>query len=790
MDKPVVWLTLAYAVGILLASLLPIPIASTIILLLVFILLTTYASCHKLNTTIFLLIILLLLGCFLYQYKNLPNPKDIAQYADKGYGTVTGRIDEQPKISEKGAYFPLKTEQVGTSDAVGRLNVFTTERLTLEYGDRVVVRGVIEADEGLANPFLLRPRRSFKLFASYVERLPGGGGNPLKKLAIFLSGRFNDVLNKILPKKDASLLGSILLGSAVSPLDSSVTEQYRKAGLIHLLVVSGTQVSILIGVCLGLMRGSGLPLTWSVLATSFFNLMLVIITGAGASIIRAAIMGEVMLVGLLFDREKEFYTALAISALLLLLLDPNVLFDIGFQLSFAATWSLVYVVPVMEKRMPQLLALSISPLLATTPIIATCFGQITPGAIISNLLVLPWVEFLVILGFGTTVLGFILLPVAQVLGHTIWLLLLCLENIADLVASLPGTSIYIAVPGWPVILGYYLALLALLELLKREEKLRLTPKRIMAGVLFLLVVFLWNGLTADTASGQLVVTFLDVGQGDSIFIQTPQNKLILIDGGGEEKAQGGHDKVGQRVVLPFLRRQGITRLDLVIATHPHNDHIGGLNEVLAGIKVDQVIDNGQVFDSAAYRRFKGLLKANAIKCLSAKVGQRLELGDELRGTIIGPFQPLTGDVNSDSIVLRLVYGKISFLFTGDLEQAGEERLLRSTNHELRSTILKVGHHGSRTSTSDEFLRRVAPELAVILVGKNNRYRHPHQSTLERLIGSGIKYLRTDLDGAITVRTDGRSYTIDRQRRSRSPNTPRPSSGYSARGRGPRTLRRG
>lgn len=774
MDKPVVWLTVAYAVGILLASLLPVPITLTVILLLVFIILTSYAFLHKLNTTIFIFILFVLLGSFLYQYKNLPSPKDISQYADKGYRAVTGRIDEQPRLSEKGAYFPLKIERVGPSPVTGRLTVFTADRMTLEYGDQIVVRGVIEAEEGLANPFLLKPRRSFKLFAAYVERLPDGGGDPLKKLAIFLSGRFNEVLNKILPKKDASLLGSILLGSSVSPLDSSVTEQYRKAGLIHLLVVSGTQVSILIGVCLGITRGSGLPLVWSVLATSFFNLMLVIITGAGASIIRAAIMGEVMLLGLLVDREKEFYTALAISALILLLFDPNVLFDIGFQLSFAATWSLVYIVPVMEKKMPQLLALSISPLLATTPIIATCLGQITPGAIISNLLVLPWVEFLVILGFGATVLGFILLPVAQVLGNTIWLLLLCLENIADLVASLPGASIYIAVPGWPVILGYYVALLLFLELLKREEKPRLNLKRTIVCLLFLSVIYVWNGLTTDNSAGQLVVTFLDVGQGDSIFIQTPRNKHILIDGGGEEKAPDGHDKVGQRVVLPFLRRQGISRLDLVIATHPHNDHIGGLNEVLAGIRVDQVIDNGQVFDSAAYRRFMALIRANSIKEQVAKVGQAIELGAGLRGVIISPFQPLSGDTNSDSVVFKLNYGRISFLFTGDLEEAGEERLLNSGT-ELRANILKVGHHGSRTSTSDEFLRRVAPELAVISAGKNNRYRHPHRSTLERLAGAGIKYLRTDLDGAITVRTNGRSYTIERERRSRFPNTPRPSS---------------
>jgi DNA internalization-related competence protein ComEC/Rec2 len=260
----------------------------------------------------------------------------------------------------------------------------------------------------------------------------------------------------------------------------------------------------------------------------------------------------------------------------------------------------------------------------------------------------------------------------------------------------------------------------------------------------------------------LTVTIIDVGQGDSLLVEPPGGKKILIDGGGVDRtteAQNDDDPVGAKVVVPFLHRQGINHLDLVILTHPHADHLGGLNKVLEEIKVDEVLDGGQAYGSRTYQRFKQLVEANRIKYELGRAGQVIDLEQGIKGYILNPSDPLLGDTNSDSIVMRLVYGNVSFLLTGDLGQLGEERAL-SSGATLSATVLKVGHHGSATSTTDEFLRAVNPKYAVISVGKHNRYRHPAVSTLKKLIAAGIEVYRTDENGAVEIRTDGEKLAIE------------------------------
>jgi competence protein ComEC len=757
MGGPVPVITIAFVFGIVVAKNLTLPVVWTVAALLIFGSLTAVAAFKKYDLILFLLVLCLLSGMFAFQVRNQPSANDLAHYVDRGYVTLTGQVNDEPKNKENKLSFPLQVAK--PAPGLVYVTVPASEG-PLAYGDQVEVRGIITESVQLANPLLPEGRKILFLRSFYAQKL-GAGGNPLVKLTLWLSGRFNTVLNQILPQKEASLLGSFLLGSKVSPLDDETKEKYRQAGLIHLLVVSGTQVSILIGVCLALAKGAGLPTWLAVTITSFFNFLLVIMTGAGASIVRAAIMGEVMLIGLLFEREKEVYTSLALSALILLLADANVLFDLGFQLSFAATWALVYIAPILQKQIPPMLAVSLAPILATSPIIAFNLSQITPGALLSNMLVLPWVECLVVLGMATTLLGFVFLPLAQLLGNTIWLALNLLDLIAAVVAGLPGACFYIAAPSGALVSGYYASLIASLH--KRWL--------LAAGVLLLAVVWHFALLPVGLGGKELTVTFLDVGQGDCALIETAGGQKILIDGGGTDR-QAQEDAVGAKTVVPFLHRRGINRLDLVILTHPHNDHVGGLNPVLARIKVDRVIDNGAVYDSAAYRRFKSLIAANKIRYSAGRTGQGINFGAGLSGRF---FRPQAGEVNSDSLALRLVYGNISFMFTGDLEEAGEEQVLRSTIHDLRSTILKVGHHGSRTSTTDQFLRAVAPRLAVVSVGKGNRYRHPAPMTIAKLRKTGIKVYRTDEDGAVIIRTDGVRFKDETWRPRRYSTTRQPTS---------------
>jgi competence protein ComEC len=377
------------------------------------------------------------------------------------------------------------------------------------------------------------------------------------------------------------------------------------------------------------------------------------------------------------------------------------------------------------------------------------------------------------LGFSTALLGFIFLPAAKILAETIWLLLWFLEKIATGVGKMPGSFFYIGAPSLLLIGAYYSGLIMVLEYLKKDKPIRLGMKNAMTIALAFAAILVWNGLFSPTVFGkeELTVTFIDVGQGDAILIETPQGKKILIDGSGMERREINDDptvgekpdRIGRKVVLPFLRKKGINRLDLVFLTHPHEDHLGGLNEVLKAVKVNQVIDAGSLYNSLAYQRFKELIAANKIKYAVARMGQEINFGNNLKAEILWPGREQLENVNSNSIVMRLVYGEVAFLFTGDLEKEGEERLLKYYSGRLHSTVLKVGHHGSLTSTGDDFLRAIGPKYAVISVGKRNRYQHPAASTIKRLIEHWIKVFRTDLNGAITVRTDGCRLAIATQK---------------------------
>lgn len=252
-------------------------------------------------------------------------------------------------------------------------------------------------------------------------------------------------------------------------------------------------------------------------------------------------------------------------------------------------------------------------------------------------------------------------------------------------------------------------------------------------------------LTVLAGAAELSVHFLDVGQGDSIAIQSPSGSWVLIDG-GEEPA-------GRKVVVPYLQSQGVERLEMVIITHPHSDHIGGLNPVLESISVGMVLADGQVHTSRTYERLLLTIDSLDIPFVLARRGQVYDLGGGAKLHILHPQEIAYSDLNNNSVAARLVYGQVAFLFTADGEAEMEAEVLRS-GQTLQSEVLKVGHHGSSTSTTKEFLQSVSPMLAVISVGAGNRYGHPAKEVVARLESFGAEVLRTDLEGTIVVTTDG------------------------------------
>jgi len=281
-------------------------------------------------------------------------------------------------------------------------------------------------------------------------------------------------------------------------------------------------------------------------------------------------------------------------------------------------------------------------------------------------------------------------------------------------------------------------------------------KSILKIFFLLLLLSAW----AASHSAELSVTFVDVGQGDCIFIRTPNGRTLLIDGGGTPSWKESNYDPGESVVVPFLKADGVNKLDCIVATHADGDHIGGLPAVLRAIPVGIVYENGFEGDSPEYQNLHRAIDSKKIVSSVLRQGMHLILDPSVTFYVLSPPRDYYfEDSNNNAIVIRMVYGEVSFLFTADLEFEGEYNVVKEYGDRIQSTILKVGHHGSATSTSDEFLAAVSPEIAVIQVGKYNGFGHPYPGTLAKFKDAGIEVFRTDQVGNIRIDTDGKTYGI-------------------------------
>jgi len=578
--------------------------------------------------------------------------------------------------------------------------------------------------------------------------------------------KFVSVPQKLLPKPYSQLLGSMIFGSKVALPPEEAKEAFRKTGTIHLLVASGLHLSILMGSLINLFRFLSLPNKIGSAFALILGFLYVLMVGAGASIVRAFIMAGMSLFANLLERENDSLSALSFAALILLIITPHNIFKIGFQLSFAATFALLYAAPIFEKtfseKIPKIirvaLSVSLAPYIFTMPIIFYNFSQISVVAVLVNALIISWVGYVIILGFCAIILGSIFLSVAYIFSGVLFFLLFALNSLVFLFSSIPFASFNIGAPNLVIIFMYYSGVFAIISMMNKKQAYKFNKSHLLVIVLAIASIFVWQASTDEfqfLVEKELNITVIDVGQGDSIFISTPSDKKILID--------GGNGYAGRCVVLPFLRKSGVNKLDVVILTHPHSDHVGGFKEILSQIKVDLVLDSGQAHTSNYYMNFLKLIEKNKIKYKVARAGDTLDFYDGVTADILGPFDPLlvgtNSDLNNNSIVLKLGYDKFSMLFTGDLEEAGEKRLI-TNGANLNSDVLKVGHHGSKTSCSKEFLDRVRPEAAVISVGAKNKFGHSSMSVIDNLKFIGAKVFRTDNDGSIIIKTNGKHFMAE------------------------------
>lgn len=697
--------------------------------------------------------------------------------------SLGGYIHQVEEVTAGSAAFLLRVEAAaipgGAEEAARALVRVRVWRPPLgfdpEYGRRLRVTGRLEAAPGRRNPggfdyasFLETAGVAavVSLRGSDLEILPGTGGLPWLLAAARARRNVMGSLAKWLPAPEAGLAAGLLLGEK-SLTPGYLTGAYRTLGIAHLLAVSGLHTGFVAAFALWLARRvRGERLAWAVAAV--FVLAYVLLTGGRPPVWRAAVMLWLALAARSFGRESDGLQGLAAAAMILLIFRPHWLFSLSFQFSFAAALGILTLTPRLEplfRRLPSYLArpaaVALSAQLALLPLQVNVFSLLPVLAILANLLFVPLVGLFMGLGLAGIAASLLWAPFAAPFFLASLPLLKILEYLPRQLARLPLVAVQ--VPPLPAAV-WVLYCIALVLFVARFRVLW-SRARVAVAVLLVLNLIVFCPLVG-VAARTLEVTFLDVGQGLAVFIRTPAGKAVLVDAGGNR--EGSFDP-GERVVLPYLRARRVRTLDLLILTHPHRDHYGGMKAVVENLRVRLFVGNGEMDDSPAFEELAAALARAGVPVLALGAGERIVLDRQTAVDVLSPplhkFRGTVDDANNNSLVLRLVHRGSSLLITGDAEKEAQAWLLLENPAALQSDVLQVPHHGSRSALSEEFLQAVGARAAVISVGKNT-FGHPHAEVLELLANHGVTLFRTDLHGAITFKAVGegwhaRTFLIER-----------------------------
>jgi competence protein ComEC len=608
------------------------------------------------------------------------------------------------------------------------------------------------------------PRYSGFLLAdsATILRPPVFAASPL----LTLRGWTESHLYKLFPQH-GPLAEALLLGRR-ERVDPVLRDRYARAGMAHLLAISGMHVGLIAGMLLlvgNLLRRlvwlSRRAPVWIAIG-GIVGYLLVI--GAPPSAVRAGIMICLALLGLLLQRPFSPYSVVAAAALAILVARPMTLLEPGFQLSFAGVLGILLLREALFTRLPEswradgwrrytaeTTVVSAAAFIATAPAVVWHFGLISPVGLVSNLAAIP-VMGLALAGLvAAAIVAPLFGPAGSLLALGTEAAFHLLGRIAEAAAAVPYGHGFVPRPqAWVWLVGGVVFLLTA----DAAGRLRSGVRWAAATGAALVVLGAAPAVAgiAGAPHGSLELHFLDVGQGDAVAIRTPGDRWLLVDAG---PATDRFD-AGERRVLPFLRARGVRRLEGIILSHPHLDHIGGAPAVLRSLTVGALIEPGYVTGSAAYLETLRVAESRGVIWRAARSGRTLEL-DGVRFEFLWPDSQMLDaatDANEISAIVAVRFGDFAALLTGDAYIAQEHLLVRRHGAALRAQLLKAGHHGSYTSTSGALLDAVRPELVVISAGRRNRFGHPAPEVVDELSRRNIRIARTDRHGTVTIIVEG------------------------------------
>lgn len=623
---------------------------------------------------------------------------------------------------------------------------------SIKYGDSLYIEGEFKQPEEARN------YKGYN-YKQYLKTKKIIGTVELEKAKILKSsnGSFihniqkyiRDTINGTLTDEEGNLLLAILLGDK-DKLSEDIQESFKTSNLSHMLAVSGAHVSYIILGLTYVLQNSIIGKKNGKIVCIIFLLAFMAITNFTPSVTRACIMAILTLFSSIIYRISDVYTNISVAALITLIFNPYSLLDLGFQLSYGGTIGIIiFIKRIQEKKsnskvinyIKQMALVSIYANIIIIPIMMYHFNTVSLTFIISNIMASPILGIIVITGFLFIIASITVKPLTRLIAIFIKPILSILIKISQICSKLPFSNILVVTPYMFNVISYYAIILYCIKS-KKNNKCKI--------IICLLIVLILINFIIYIYPQKLRIFFIDVGQGDSTLIITPDKKTVLIDGGGSDSFD-----VGEKVLLPYLLDRRILKVDYVLISHFDTDHCGGILTIMEKVKVKNIIISEQAEHSENYERFKKLMIHKKIRLIEVKKGDKIKIGRYSEFKILFPTSRLLSEnpLNNNSIVAQFNYNNFKMLFTGDIEKLAEQQILKTEKAEIRADILKVAHHGSKTSSIPEFIKAVRPKIALIGVGKNNTFGHPNQQTIKNLENIKCRIYRTDLQGEIIIKID-------------------------------------
>lgn len=710
--------------------------------------------------------------------------------------TITSNADE------KEYYNKYKIETKYNKHKIS-LYIMTNKNIKLEYGQQIKLSGTYIKPEIQRNykgfdysQYLKQLKIYGTIKCNKIEKISQNKSNKLLKISNEIVKKIEANTKKVLKSEISSVLLGLMLGSK-KDIAEELQENFTNASMSHILAVSGMHVAfIILGTNIVFNKIIGKRKTYFL--NIFILIMYMFITNFSPSIKRAGIMGIIMIFSKIVHRKNDIYTSMSISLLVILIYNPFLIQNLGLFLSYSGVLGIIIfnrnilkllknikiknklykyrIRPKIQKhidKIKEIISVSISVQIFILPIILYNSNIFNPYFLISNLILSIVIGPIVILGFIFIIVVSININLAKIISLPIGIGIKILIFISK-IGEMPFSKIYVATPKLFSILSYYLVifilfhmygiysskkpnktqirvknLIALLKIKARKNKSKI--KKIILGIALIFVI-------VNLIPQKLKIHFIDVGQGDATLIITLDNKKILIDGGGSVNSSFD---VGKNTLIPYILDRGFTQIDIAIISHFDVDHVSAVLSVLEELKVKKVYISKQIEKSENYKKFLNITKQKNVEVHELIAGNKIHIEKNLYFDVLWPKDEQISEnvLNNNSIVCNLHYKNFSMLFTGDIEKIAENEILNyysSNSKLLKSNILKVGHHGSKTSSTKEFLDVVRPKIAVIGVGKNNNFGHPNIDVLKRLEDLNASVYRTDLCGEITIEIDNRS----------------------------------